>query len=240
VKANEAKSQFLANMSHELRTPLNAIVGFSEMIERQVLGPLGAARYLDYAHHIRDSGEHLRGLVERMLDLAKAHGGELAVAHEPLSVKDLLAEAVEIHQGFARQGRVSVVTLPGVGAVHINGDALKLRQAFANLLHNAIKFTPAGGTVTISTSIEDTQFGLRIADTGTGINPDLLKSVLQPFHRLGSALDGRHQGAGLGLAFAKTIVELHGGTLSLASNPGNGTTVTIFLPVAPRAISHAA
>ena len=240
VKADAAKSQFLANMSHELRTPLNAILGFSEMIGQQVLGPVGAQRYLDYAQYIHDSGEHLGALLERMLDLAQAHSGALALARDSLAANLLLQEAAEIHRGLAKEADVSVVIFPGAESARINGDALKLRRSFSNVIHNAIKFTPPGGTVTISTWIEDAQFGIRIADTGTGISPDLLQSVLKPFHRLRSALDGRHQGAGLGLAFAKAILELHGGTLALASKPGEGTTVSILLPLAQPAIGHAA
>jgi signal transduction histidine kinase len=240
VKANEAKSQFLANMSHELRTPLNAIVGFSEMIGQQVLGPVGAPRYLDYAQHIHDSGEHLRTLVERMLDLAQAHSGELAMSRDCVSASALLREAMEIHRGFARQAHVFVHMSPGADPARINGDALKLRQSFANIVHNAVKFTPPGGTVSISAGVESAHLRIRIADTGTGISPDLLLSVSKPFHRLKSALDGRHQGAGLGLAFARAIFELHGGSLALASSPGEGTTVSILLPLAQPVISNAA
>jgi signal transduction histidine kinase len=240
VKANEAKSQFLANMSHELRTPLNAIVGFSEMIGHQVLGPVGAPRYLDYAQHIHDSGEHLRTLVERMLDLAQAHSGELAMSRDCLSATTLLREAMEIHRGFARQAHVFVHMSPGTDSDQINGDALKLRQSFANIVHNAVKFTPPCGTVSISAGAEGAHLRIRIADTGTGISPELLQSVSKPFHRLKSALDGKHQGAGLGLAFAKAIFELHGGSVALASKVGEGTTVSILLPLAQPAISHAA
>ncbi|HEX4158284.1 MAG TPA: ATP-binding protein [Rhizomicrobium sp.] len=240
VKANDAKSQFLANMSHELRTPLNAIVGFSEMIGQQVLGPVGTQRYVDYAQHIQDSGEHLRTLVERMLDLAQAHSGELAMTRDCLTASLLLREAMEIHRGFALQARVSLVMSPGADSARISGDALKLRQSFANIVHNAVKFTPRGGIVTITSAIEGAYLGIRVADTGAGISPDLLESVSKPFHRLRSALDGRHQGAGLGLAFARAVFELHGGSLALASKPGEGTIVSILLPLARPVISHAA
>jgi signal transduction histidine kinase len=240
VKANEAKSQFLANMSHELRTPLNAIMGFSEMIAQQVLGAVGTPRYAVYAQNIHDSGEHLRTLVERMLDMAQAHAGELVVAREPLSPVVLLREAAEIHRGLARQARVSVIISPGPDAAQIDGDALRLRQGLANIVHNAIKFTPAGGTVTISTAIEGANLGIRVVDTGTGISADLLELVSKPFQRLRSALDGRHQGAGLGLAFATAVFELHGGSLVLASKAGEGTIVSILLPLSRPVISHAA
>ena len=240
VAANDAKSQFLANMSHELRTPLNAIVGFSEMLEQQVLGPIGSPRYLEYARDIHHSGEHLRSLFERMLDLAQAESRNLSIAREPVRAFTLIREALEMHRSLARRARVSVVLVPGADRARIKGDALKLRQSIANVIHNAIKFTPPGGTVTISSRIESSHLAIRISDTGVGIDPECLKSVVKPFHRLRSALDGHHQGAGLGLAFASMIAELHGGAVSLTSKVGQGTEVTIQLPLLAGAIEHAA
>jgi two-component system cell cycle sensor histidine kinase PleC len=240
VMANDAKSQFLANMSHELRTPLNAIVGLSEMLEQQVLGPIGTARYLEYARDIHGSGEHLRDMFERMLDLAQAESSNLSISHEPVSAGRLIREAMEMHRGLAQRSHISVTLLSGVDTAEIAGDALRLRQTFANIIHNALKFTPSGGALTISGRIEGSRVVIRFADTGTGIQPELLKSVVQPFRRLRSALDGQHQGAGLGLAFANTIAELHGGSLSLASMIGRGTTVTVELPLAESSMGHAA
>ena len=240
VKANDAKSQFLANMSHELRTPLNAIVGFSEMLEQQVLGPIGTPRYLEYARDIHASGDHLRTLFERMLDLAQAESGILLISREPILAGTLIREALEMHRSLARRGGMTMTVIPGVDGAQVMGDALRLRQTFANIIHNAIKFTAPGGTLTVSGQIEAGRVTIRFADTGTGIAPEVLKSVFQPFHRLRSALDGQHQGAGLGLAFANTIAKLHGGSVSLASTVDRGTTVTVELPLAESAIEHAA
>ncbi|HEX9159189.1 MAG TPA: ATP-binding protein [Rhizomicrobium sp.] len=240
VKANEAKSQFLANMSHELRTPLNAIVGFSQMLEQQVLGPLGNPRYLQYARDILGSGEHLRVLFERMLDLAQAESHNLSISREPLLLGMVLRESVEMHRALARRAEVELVLLPAVDGVRIDGDAEKLRQSFSNIIQNAIKFTPAGGRVTIANRIQRQRVAIRIADTGVGIEPEHLQSVLKPFHRLRSALDGQHQGAGLGLAYARAIAEMHGGAISVASTAGQGTVVTIELPVAQPAVEYAA
>lgn len=240
VKANDAKSQFLANMSHELRTPLNAIVGFSEMLEQQVLGPIGSARYLEYARDIHSSGDHLRALFERMLDLAQAESGILSISRAHILPGTLIREALEMYRGLAQRGGVTMTVIPGVDGAQVIGDALRLRQTFANIIHNAIKFTAPGGTLTVSGQIEAGRVTIRFADTGTGIAPELLKSVFQPFHRLRSALDGQHQGAGLGLAFANTIAKLHGGSVLLASTVGRGTTVTVELPLAESAIEHAA
>ena len=241
VRANEAKSQFLANMSHELRTPLNAIVGFSEMLKQQVLGPVGVARYVDYAGDIYDSGAHLLVLVERMLSLAEAESHQLRLTCKPVSAGVLLLEAANLHRGFADKTGVQIHVPSGLAEwPQIDGDADKLRQAFANLIHNAIKFTPAGGEVRISGSSLAGRITIKIADTGIGLGPEQLEHVVRPFHRQRSALDGQHQGAGLGLPFAKVIVELHGGSLSLTSAVGEGTTVSIELPAQAGAYSNAA
>lgn len=240
VQANEAKSQFLANMSHELRTPLNAIVGFSQMLEQQVLGPLGNPRYVQYARDILGSGEHLRDLFERMLDLAQADSLNLSISREPLLVGMLLREAVEMHRAFARRVEVELALAPAVDCIRIEGDAQKLRQALSNIIQNAIKFTPPGGSVIIANRVQRERVAIQISDTGVGIRPEHLQSVLKPFHRLRSALDGQHQGAGLGLAYARAIAEMHGGTISVASTPGQGTLVTIELPIAQQAVEYAA
>lgn len=241
VRANEAKSHFLANMSHELRTPLNAIVGFSEMLRQQILGPLGVARYRDYASDIHDSGAHLLQLVERMLDLAEAESHQLVLALKPVSVGALLLEAVNAHRPLAEKSGVQIDVSPGLAEwPQMDGDAAKLREAFSNVVHNAVRFTPGGGTVRISGDGCDQRIAIRIADTGVGLEPHQLVTVVRPFHRLRSALDGQQQGAGLGLPFAKVIVELHGGSLTLASTAGAGTTVSIDLPVNTHALSNAA
>jgi signal transduction histidine kinase len=232
VRANEAKSQFLANMSHEFRTPLNAIVGFSEMVQRQVLGPVGIAKYLDYAGDIHDSGRRLLQLVERMLDLAEAESNQLVLALKPVSVGVLLLEAANLHRGFAGNSGVRIDVPAGLAEwPQIEGDAAKLGQAFANLIHNAIKFTPSGGEVRISGNSAGARIAVSISDTGIGVEPSQIDAVVRPFHRLRSAIDGQHQGAGLGLPFAKVIVELHGGTFAISSTVGVGTTVSIELPV---------
>jgi signal transduction histidine kinase len=241
VRANDAKSQFLSNMSHELRTPLNAIVGFSEMVEQQVLGPIGVPRYADYARDIHGAGNHLLALVERMLDLAEAESHCLVLGRERVSPGDLMLESVTSLQSFADKSGVRIAcTDDPAHWPQINGDPVRLRQAFFNLLHNAVRFTPAGGTIDISGHDDDGRLAIKIADRGIGMEPELLANVVRPFHRLRSAFDGQHQGAGLGLPFAKVVVELHGGTLSLESQVGQGTIVTIVLPAAADAMSNAA
>ena len=241
VRANEAKSQFLANMSHELRTPLNAVLGFSEMLMHQVFGPLGAPNYAEYARDIHSSGEHLLGLVQRMLDLAEADAGRLELARGPLDLNQAVQELLRPLCDFARKAKVGLEYAAPPGAwPQINGVANKIKQAFTNIIHNAIKFTPAGGKVAISGHTRADRIELRIEDNGIGMRPEDVNLVIRPFHRLRSALDGEHQGAGLGLPFAKAVIERHGGLLSIESTPGIGTTVTIALPVAEGALEAAA
>ena len=204
VRANEAKSHFLANMSHELRTPLNAIVGFSEMLEQQVLGPVGVPRYVDYARDIRASGGQLLTMIERMLDLAEAEAHRLRIEKAGIDPVDLLHQAMASLEHFAQQQKVRIAFTSEVDvSPHVEGDALRLKQAFTNLLHNAIKFTQAGGGIRVDARSESGLLSIRIADAGMGMEPELLASVVRPFHRLRSALDGQHQGAGLGTSFCQ-------------------------------------
>jgi signal transduction histidine kinase len=241
VRASKAKSQFLANMSHELRTPLNAIVGFSQMIEQEVLGPVGVARYRDYAHDILDSGRHLLGQVERMLDLSESEAGKLELTREPIAPGALLLEGATSLHGFAQESGVTLSISQEIAAwPQIEGDPARLRLAFVNILHNAIKFTPSGGRVTVTGRSAAGQLFVRIKDTGVGIEAELLGVVTKPFHRLRSALDGQHQGAGLGLPFAKLVIDHHGGNVVLESTVGVGTIVTVTLPVKAGAVGRAA
>jgi signal transduction histidine kinase len=245
VRASEAKSQFLSNMSHELRTPLNAIIGFSEMIKQQMLGPVGLPRYVEYAENIHQSGNHLLAQVQEMLDLAETSAGRMAIARERFSPGPLLRAALEtLSPVAARAGvRVDVRGDPTKWPV-IVGDSTKLQQGFKNLLHNAIKFTPEGGVVTVSGETGHNTLTIRISDTGIGIKEEDIPLVVLPFHRRRRAFDGTHQGAGTGLPFAKAILELHGGQLEIDSTPGKGTTVTVTLPLAevhgPTSVGQAA
>jgi len=232
AKANRAKSMFLANMSHELRTPLNAIIGFGEMMHREVMGPIGVPTYKEYAQHIHDSGLHLLSLVEEMLDLAKVEAGKLQIDRMRIPPGVLLAESLVMLQMSAENAKVGLVVDGDPSAWPVlDGDPVKLKQVFVNLIGNAIKFTPVGGHVTVSGEVVDAALRVRIQDTGIGMRAQDIPLVLQPFYRVNSVLDGKHQGAGLGLPFAKSVVELHGGTLGIESELGSGTTVTITLPL---------
>ena len=228
--ANWAKSMFLANMSHELRTPLNAIIGFSEMTRDEIMGPIGVPAYKEYAEHIYQSGIHLLHLVEEMLDLSKVEAGTMELEPMPVQAGAILSESLVMLRSSAEAANVDVAVKGDPSAWPlIEGDPVKLRQVFVNLIGNAIKFTPRGGHVTVSGDLRNCVLEIRISDTGIGMSSDDIPLVLQPFYRVGSALDSNHQGAGLGLPFAKSIIELHDGTLSITSELGAGTTVTIEL-----------
>jgi len=236
--ANKAKSMFLANMSHELRTPLNAIIGFGEMIHHQILGPIGVPAYQEYAQHIYKSGMHLLSLVEEMLDLSKVEAGKLEIERLPTQPGTLLDESLMMLRPTAKAAKVEIVVDGDPSAWPVSdGDPVKLKQVFVNLLGNAVKFTPAGGRVNVSGEIGDAALHIRISDTGIGIPAEDIPLVVQPFYRTTSAYDAKHQGAGLGLPFAKAVVELHGGTLAIESRLGLGTTVTITLPIASGVIN---
>jgi len=240
VHANRAKSQFLANMSHELRTPLNAILGFSEMVEQQIIGAI-SPRYVDYARNIRESAGKLLGMVERMLDLSDLEGERLHLVRNGVRPGLVIRDALSALRPYAEERRVTLVVPAAVPEqLEMEGDPERLKQAFTNIVHNAIKFTAAGGEVRVNCTADSDAVSIFIADTGIGIEPALLASVVRPFQRLRSALDGQHQGAGLGLPFAKAIIELHGGQLRLQSTVGAGTTVHVRLPARMRAVNQAA
>jgi signal transduction histidine kinase len=235
ANANRAKSMFLANMSHELRTPLNAVIGFGEMIHREILGPIGVPAYKEYAQHIHQSGMHLLSLVEEMLDLAKVEAGKLQIQRVPTRPGGLLADSLVMLSPTAEAAQVEIVADGDPSAwPELEGDPVKLKQVFVNLVGNAIKFTPAGGRVTVSGEVGNDELRVHIRDTGIGMREEDIPLVQQPFYRVNSVLDGKHQGAGLGLPFAKSVVELHGGSLGIDSELGSGTTITVILPLASR------
>jgi signal transduction histidine kinase len=233
VRANAAKSQFLANMSHELRTPLNAVIGFGDMIHGELLGPVGNERYLEYARDIRDSGVHLLSLVEEILDLAKIEAGTLTLAKETTAPGETLKGVLPIVAAMADTRNVRLEIASGFEKWPvIDADPVKLKQVFINLISNAVKFTPEGGRVSVSAEWTVGSLVMRVADNGIGIKPADIPLIVQPFYRVSSALNSTYQGAGLGLALTKAIVDLHGGSLSIASEVGRGTTVTVVWPLA--------
>ncbi len=230
-RANRAKSSFLANMSHELRTPLNAVLGFSEIIETQMFGPVGHAKYGEYATLIRSSGQHLLAVVNNILDLAKVESGKWVLHREAVDLDLQIAEVVEILRNVAEKAGVALIEAVPTPVI-ADADPVVLRQMLINVAGNAIKFTPPGGSVTLSAEDGGTHCIIAIRDTGIGIKAADLERVMAPFEQAEIGAARRHKDTGLGLPLTKALAELHGGTFALASTPGVGTTVTITLPKA--------
>ncbi len=230
-KANKSKGEFLANMSHELRTPLNAIIGFSDVLKRQLYGPLGHRKYGEYVTDINDSGSHLLAIINDILDLAKAEAGKLEPQIDECDLAECVDDCLRMCRGRAENGNVRLTAGEVASPVYALVDRRLIFQAILNLVTNAIKFTLPGGTVTLSlTASERDGAVLKVCDTGIGIAREDLERVLIPFEQVESSLSRKNGGTGLGLPYAKELVELHDGTLHIASELGKGTTVTIFLP----------
>jgi signal transduction histidine kinase len=231
VRANKSKSEFLATMSHELRTPLNAIIGFSDIIQRELFGPLLNDKYTDYAKDIYESGSHLLAIINDILDLAKAESGKLKLNEHDFDVTGTLESCVRMCRGRAETNRVELLFPDNGTEIRALADERLLLQIVANLVTNAIKFTPEGGSVCLQLSAGP-QVGIviKIVDTGIGIAAENLARVLRPFEQVETSYARKHGGSGLGLPYSKRLVELHNGMLTLESEPGEGTTVTVTLP----------
>jgi two-component system cell cycle sensor histidine kinase PleC len=228
--AYASRTRFLANMSHELRTPLNAIIGFSQMIQQQLLGPVGNARYLDYIGGIRESGEHLLNLINDILDMSKIETGKYELYTEEINVGKIIRQALYMIEGRAHEAQVKLLTDNISEDIRIEADRRAVMQILLNLLSNAVKFTQAGGSVEIRCQRELGGVAIVVSDTGVGIPKDKIDLVTLPFEQVGSALTRKHEGSGLGLAITKDLIGLHGGTMDIESDLGVGTTVTVLLP----------
>jgi len=230
-EANQAKSKFLANMSHELRTPLNAIIGFSEIMESGMFGPLGAGKYTEYSRDIRESGQYLLDVINDILDMSKIEAGGIHLNPESVELDRILADCVRVVLGRANEKRLRLNSHIAAG-VTLAADRRALKQIVLNLLSNAVKFTPDGGAVSVHGRVRGGMVTIAIADTGIGIPNDALGKLGRPFEQVESQLTKRHQGSGLGLAIAKSLAELHGGAMRIRSTLGAGTTVVVRLPLA--------
>jgi len=229
-EANQAKSKFLANMSHELRTPLNAIIGFSEIMEACLFGPLGAEKYSEYCSDIRESGKYLLDVINDILDMSKIEAGRIRLDLEDLELERMLADAMRVISARAQEKRLTVTSEIGAD-IRFTADRRAIKQIMLNLLSNAVKFTPEGGRVSVRGRISDDSVLIVIEDTGIGIPHDALQKLGRPFEQVESQLTKRHQGSGLGLAIAKSLTELHGGAMRIRSTTNVGTTVTLRLPL---------
>jgi signal transduction histidine kinase len=230
-EANQAKTNFLATMSHELRTPLNAIIGFSEMIMREELGPVGNKKYHDYISDIYRSGTHLLQLISDILDLSKASAGKLELKETVFDLHDVMRSVRQITGGLVDAAGLSLDASIPENLPLVRGDQRKMRQVLLNLINNSIKFTAPGGEIIVSARLDPSQgVILTVSDTGLGIAPEDIERVTRPFEQAASPLNGRQQGTGLGLPLVKEIVEQHNGRLELNSELDAGTTVSIILP----------
>ncbi len=229
--AQRSRSEFFAQVGHELRTPLNAIIGFSEIIKDEIFGPVGSARYREYLHDINESGHHLLGLVNDLMDIAKLELGKTVLEEAPVELSELIRASVAEAAAAAQAGGVALETAIPDDLAQLRADGPKLRQVLDNLLSNAVKFTASGGTVTVSAwASADAGFVLQIADDGIGMALKDIPVALAPFGQIDNPLRQRHEGSGLGLPLTKALVELHAGSFDLQSEPGAGTKVTLRFP----------
>jgi two-component system cell cycle sensor histidine kinase PleC len=232
-EANQAKSKFLANMSHELRTPLNAIIGFSEIMEAGMFGPLGAEKYREYSSDIHQSGQYLLDVINDILDMSKIEAGRIRLHLRDVELDSFLNDATRVVSARADDKQLTVFTDIGDG-LHLLADQRSLKQIVLNLLSNAVKFTPEGGRIIIQARARGSFARIAILDSGIGIPKNALGRLGRPFEQVESQLTKSHQGSGLGLAIAKSLTELHGGTMRIHSAPGRGTAVLLRLPMAGR------
>jgi two-component system, cell cycle sensor histidine kinase PleC len=229
-EANQAKSEFLANMSHELRTPLNAIIGFSEIMESGMFGPLGAEKYHEYCRDIRESGNYLLEVINDILDMSKIEAGRAKLDFENIMLDEVLEDAIRVLSARAAEKQLQL-TMDLSSAIGLKADRRALKQIVLNLLSNAVKFTPEGGKVTVRGRVSAEAVMIAIGDTGIGIPKEAIKDLGKPFEQVESQLTKRHKGSGLGLAIAKSLAELHSGSMRIRSALGMGTIVLVRLPV---------
>ena len=229
--ASRAKSEFLANMSHELRTPLNAIIGFSDIIKHEMFGKIGANTYLDYAGHIKSSGEHLLSLINDILDVSAIEAGKFEMHEEEVSIQAVTDACLRLVNERAEKNSIQIECAIADNLPNLIGDERRIKQVLINLLSNSVKFTPRGGHVLVSARL-DGRGGmiLSVKDTGIGIAKEDIPKVLSPFGQVDSSLARQYEGTGLGLHLSRTFIELHGGKLVIESEVGKGAEVSAHFP----------
>ncbi len=230
-RANAAKSRFLATMSHELRTPLNAIIGFSDMLKKEAGHMIDAGRRLEYAGLINESGHHLLAVINGILDMSKIETDKFEITPEPFAPSQVVAGCCDLMALRAHEAGVRLEKIASGDLPEIIADKRALNQILLNLLSNAIRFTDRGGKVTISVRSEAAAVTFAVEDNGVGISDEDLARVGEPYFQARTAYDRRHGGTGLGLSIVKGLVRLHSGEISIRSRIGEGTRVTVCLPL---------
>ncbi len=229
--ANAAKSKFLASMSHELRTPLNAIIGFAGIMREQSFGPLGHARYHGYAGDIEHSGQHLLAIINDILDMSKIEAGAERLNDDPVELGIVVENATRMVEAEYHRLGIGLQVDKHLADCRVNLDQVKVSRVLINLLSNAMKFTESGGEVSLGTRLAgDGGLELSVRDSGIGMSRDEIDMAMMPFGQAGAIAGRSHDGTGLGLPIAKALIELHGGRFTIASRPGEGTTVTLTMP----------
>jgi signal transduction histidine kinase len=230
-RGSRFKSQFLANMSHELRTPLNAIIGFADLLGDDADEPPLSGRQREFLQHIVTSGRHLVALIDDILDLSRVEAGRIDLHREQVAVNALVASARAIVGPMAMKQGVMLEVELAADLPAANVDPVRIKQVLYNLLSNGIKFTPSGGSVRLSVKTESGRLVMVVKDTGIGIRAEDQPRLFREFERIQPVSGPRPEGTGLGLALTKRLVELHGGTITLASAPGEGSAFTVNLPL---------
>lgn len=229
--AARAKSELLANVSHELRTPLNAIIGFSNILKKELYGPIGHVKYHEYAEDISQSGLHLLAIINDILDLSKIEAGQMELQEEIFDIGDAIGVVLSLVRESAETNGVAIKIDLAEDMPWLLADERRVKQIILNLLSNAVKFTPQGGEVTVKVWCSPKSgYVIQVSDTGIGIAPEDLSKVLAPFGQVGNSLNRDCQGTGIGLPLTKSLAEMHGGSLNIESRVGVGTTVTVRLP----------
>jgi cell cycle sensor histidine kinase DivJ len=229
-RASAAKSRFIATMSHELRTPLNAIIGFSEMLTNNAI-EVDAGRRFEYAKLINDSGRHLLSVVNGILDVSKIETGNFAITPEPFAPASAIETCTDLMALKAQESGLELRTRLAADLPEVMADRRAFNQILINLISNAVKFTPRGGRVTVSALCDGPKFALTVEDTGVGIGEADLPRLGEAFFQARASYDRRHDGSGLGLSIVKGLVQLHGGDVDIRSRLGEGTRVTVRLPI---------
>jgi len=229
--ANAHKSEFLAHVSHEIRTPLNAIIGFADMMASERLGPVGHPRYIEYSNDIGRSGRHVLDIVNDLLDISKIEAGELDLDFIAVGLNETVSEAVSLVQPQANGQRVIIRTALSQAVPQVVADLRSIKQIVLNILSNAIRFTPSGGQIVVSTAYEaNGSVVLRIRDTGIGMTRPELELAMKPFRQVAGASRKRGDGTGLGLPLTKAMVDANRANFAITSAPNEGTLVEITFP----------